>query len=304
MSEASEPTHDEAHEQHAPTHDLRTLPNFRPRRFAWELARDAAMRWAVVGAVVLLMVGLFVFEAGGSVVSLIAAVVVIGAWIGMSLVSAKVTRDLPMLTAMVDSDPATAEDALVELLERKPLLRWLRLLLYHRLAAVRHHQGRHTEAATICRAVLAHPLGPAEPARAHLLLLLTESSLAVGDVYGAYHALLGLHATPLSLIEALQRLALQTRYESLIGADEAALWALEHKMALAELMPAPQCGSLHALWARSHDRLRADTGGGDYSRYLWLRAELLCSPEQFAALRQGGWGAGIVGGTPHHMTAG
>jgi len=233
-------------------------------------------------------------------VSLIAAVVVIGGWIGMSLVSAKVTRDLPQLTAMVDSNPAVAEDALVDLLERKPLLRWLRLLLYHRLAAVRHHQQRHAETVMICRGVLSYPLGPAEPARAHLLLLLTESSLAIGDVYGAYHALTGLAHAKLSLTEALQRLALQTRYESMIGADDAALWALEHKLALAELMPAVQCGSLHALWARSADR----AGRDDLAGWLWSRAELLCTPPHLDAMRQGAWGAGIVGGTPQHMTVG
>jgi len=303
MSEAPPPSSEEAH--HQPRADdeargLRILPNFNPKRFTWELSRDAAMRWAVALAVIALMVGLLVFEAGGSEVSLIAAVVVIGGWIGMSLVSAKVTRDLPELTAMVDRDPAVAEDALVELLERKPLLRWLRLLLYHRLAAVRHHQQRFAETVMICRGVLAYPLGPAEPARAHLLLLLTESSLAIGDLYGAYHALAGLAHTKLSLTEALQRLALQTRYETMIGADDAALWALDHKLSLAELMPAAQCGSMHALLARSADR----AGRDDLAGRLWSRAELLCTPPHLDAMRRGAWGTAIVGGTPQHMTVG
>jgi len=300
MSEATEQNQQAPEQDADASRDLRILPNFNPKRFAWELARDAAMRWVVVVAVVLLMVGLFVRDAGGSVVSLIAAVVVIGGWIGMSLVSAKVTRDLPELTAMVDRDPAVAEDALVELLERKPLLRWLRLLLYHRLAAVRHHQQRYAETVMICRGILSYPLGPAEPARAHLLLLLTESSLAIGDVYGAYHALAGLAHAKLSLTEALQRLALQTRYEAMIGADDAALWALDHKLALAELMPAPQCGSMHALLARSADR----AGRDDLAGRLWSRAELLCAPPHLDAMRQGAWGTGIVGGTPQHMTVG
>lgn len=284
----------------AASRDLRTLGVFNPRRLTRQLGRDSAMRWAVVAAVVLMLPGLVMFDAGGSVAGLVLAVLVIGSWIGMSVVSAKVTRDLPQLTAMVDGDPDAAEDALVGLLHRKPLLRWVRLLLYHRLAAVRHHQRRYAEAAAICRSVLACPLGPAEAARAHLLLLLTESSLAIGDLPGAYHALLGLHQTRLSLTEALQRLALQTRYESLIGADDAALWALEHKLALCELMPAPQCGSLHALLARSADRL----GGGDRAKWLWARAQLLCTKPLLDAMRDGAPGVGIVGGTPDHMNLG
>ncbi len=270
------------------------IPPFDPRRFAGELRRDAALRIAALGGLFALLVMLLVLDTGGSLASLLAAVVVVLGWVGISVINARVMRELPEVSAMIDMDPDRAEAALKGLLARRPLMQWVRLTLYHRLAVIRHHQGRFVESDAICRHVLVHPLGPGESHRAHLLLLLAESALTSGDVYAAYDALGSLHALRLNLTEYLQKLALQTRYEAMIGEDQWALWALEEKVAMAELMPAPQAGAMHVLLAQSAQR----QGRTAEARWLWARAALLCHPHQLEALRAGSLGGGVVtGGT-------
>jgi len=297
--EAPEEQQDERPAQEAapsPAPQRVVVEPFEPRRFAWQIQRDLLMRIGVGVAAIGVLVALAVFDAGGSAISLAATVMVVVGWVSVSVISARVMRELPEVTALVDADPEQAEAGLSRLLARKPLMRWVRLALYHRLAAVRHHQGRFAECGAICRSVLSHRLGPAEASRSHLLLLLAEASLAAGDMLGAHAALSSLHATRMSLTEALQKLALQTRYEAAIGADDATMWALEHKVALVELMPAPQCGAVHVLLAQSADRL----GLADTAQWLWARARLLCGPEVFEALRQGQPGIGVVGGVPEY----
>ena len=46
-----------------------------------------------------------------------------------------------------------------------------------------------------------------------------------------------LRCVPLGLLESLQRLALQTRYEVAAGQHERAIWQVSEKVKMAELMP-------------------------------------------------------------------
>ncbi|MEX0655638.1 MAG: hypothetical protein WD534_13940 [Phycisphaeraceae bacterium] len=271
------------------------VPPFDPGRMRRQIAIDSLLHWL---AVLVVMAGLFVLltvmDDGGSMLNVIPVVLVLLAWMMVNLISARVSRELPRLSATIADDPPTAERRLAEHLRRRPLLRWVRLMLYHRLAMLRHRQRRFAESAAICQAVLGYSMGPAREARAHLLLLLSEASLEEHDLGSAYGALSELHRMRLSLIEALQRLALQTRYELQAGYDDAVLHRREQKVQLAELMPAPQCSAVHAMLATAADRTHAASLAG----WLWARVELLAAPEQLARLRSGEFGVELVDAMP------
>ena len=252
------------------------LPPFSPHHFAWELRIDAMLRLTVMLAVLAAAVLVFVFEAGSQVWSTVAVIAVLAVWLGVSSISARVSQALPRITAAIETDPAAAESMIADLIRRRPLLRWVRLMLYHRLAVLRHREGRFAESATICQAILEQPMGPARQVRPHLLLMLAEARLHFGDLVGTYLPLLELHHTRLGLTEFLQRVALQTRYEIASGQYEAALHRTQQKVELAELMPAPQCGAMHALLATAARHTRRH----QLEQWLRDRAELLSTPEQ------------------------
>jgi hypothetical protein len=264
---------------------------FTPERFARELWIDTALRRTVAAAAVLAIVGLALFDQSGSAVGFLVVILLVFGWIGVSTISANVWRALPTVTAMIARNPDVAEDGLARLMKRRPLMRWVRLLLYHRLAAIRHRQHRFQESAAICRAVLGEPLGPARRQRGSLLLMLAEASLQCRDMHGAYGALYELHREKLGLAERLQRLAIQTRYEVLNGHDRAALGGLRDKLMLAELMPAEHCGAMHAMLTASAKRV----GRTELADWLWRRSQLLCGPEQLDRLVRGAFAIGVVG---------
>lgn len=255
------------------------LPPFDPRRFERELWIDAAMRWTVgiVVGIGLAYLAIFGFASAEAVIGL---VLLVGAWLVIIGVSARATVDLATITAALEASPDSAESQLARALGRKPLLRPVRLLLYHRLATLRHRQRRFAEAAAIAQAVLAQPMGKAASVRPHLLLILAESRLECGDPVGTYLALSELHHTRLSLTESLQRLAVQTRYEVLMGRPDVALYRYDRKTQLAELLPAPQAGALHAMLAAA----ARDTGDAPLAEWFGRRAALLCTPDQLKRL--------------------
>ena len=283
--------HDEADEsEDASTESGRTVPPFHASQLERALALDALLRWSVV-LVVALGLGVAIYLGlGGATAAVLSVVLVMGGWLLLNVSSARVSRELPELAAMIDSDPDAAEDQLARLLRVRPLLSWVRLMLYHRLAGLRHRQQRFDESLRISAAVLHHPLGPAREARPHLLLMLSEAAIEQRDLFSAYHALHQLYLTRLSLTEALQRLALQMRYEVMCGYHGHALYRSGQKIQLAELMPAAQCGAVHAILAEA----ASQTDQSPLAQWLWQRAELLCTPDQLSELRGGGLGTGIV----------
>ncbi len=217
----------------------------------------------------------------GTLETLAGLAVVVGLWVWLATVNARVAATLPELTLAVEARPDAAEAALVRLLARRGMTRWARLMLYQRLAVLRHGQGRFAEAAAVAQLTLtaARP-GPAARGRSQLLLVLVESRLEVHDAPGAYLALVELSRTEVTLTEALQRMALRARYELLIGHDAGVLHLAEEKARLSELMPGPQCGGFHAMLALAAAR------AGDEARraHWWRRVELLCTAEQVEQL--------------------
>ena len=67
--------------------------------------------------------------------------------------------------------------------------------------------------------------------------------------------------------------------------DDAVLDDVQRKVAMSELMPAPQCGAMHAMLAVAAQRAQRRPLGD----WLHRRAELLCTQEQLAGLGGGVW---------------
>ena len=116
--------------------------------------------------------------------------------------------------------------------------------------------------------------------RAHLLLMLIDSHLQMKNLWHAYAGLIALHACRLNLSERLQLLLLQKRYEVLAGRDHAAVLNLQKTVELAEVMPAVQCGVIHAMLAASAKRL----GKQNMAKWLEKRAKLMLTEEQLSRI--------------------
>lgn len=264
---------------------VRRLPSFSPSRLQRELAFDSTLRAAALLGLFLAFFVLLSFGPGSSVLKLVLIVFMVLAWVGLNLTGARVAQSLPGLANVLENNPAAGETALVSLMNKRALPRWVRLMLTHRQAVLRHRQQNFAESSAIAQTLLTTPRpGPAASHRGPLLLLLVEARLELRDAHGAWLALVELSRTPLGLTEALQRLALRTRYELLVGQSEETLKGLEQKTRLAELMPAPQCGALHAMFATAAKH----AGRDGLHTQLRSRVELLCSEDEIVQMLEGG----------------
>ncbi|MEX2215739.1 MAG: hypothetical protein WD768_16630 [Phycisphaeraceae bacterium] len=264
---------------------LAQCPPFTAARLQRQLLIDQAMRFGLVMVIVLLLVPTMVTALTDRALAQpewtnAAMLVALAGWLGMAMINTGAARRLARATLLMDFDHERAEAELAGALKPLALNRTLRILLYQRLALLRHRQGNYAESGAICQAVLNQPLGKAEHVRVPLLLILIESRLTEGDGVAAYAGIMQLRARPIALLESLQLLALQTRYEVQLGYDDSALSRIAEKTRMAELMPAPQCGAMHAMLAAS--ARRASRAG--LAAWLRGRAELLCSSEQLRTI--------------------
>ena len=232
--------------------------------------------------------------------SLLCLVVAVSAWIAINRVTVRALRLLPRINATIELAPDTAQQQIDAGLELWPLQPAVRMLFYHRLAALRHRQQRYVESTAIVTLVLTRREGlqkslsryaengaqgsplatdgaSPDQFRAQLLLLMVDGRLRCGDELGAYLGLADLHRMVLSLPNQLQRLALQTRYEIAVGQTSHALRNLEHKLGLFELLPAGECGVMHMFLAIA----AIDQDKRSLAHRLRRRARLLCTPTQF-----------------------
>lgn len=264
---------------------------FDPTAFDAQMSIDSTIRWLMIGGALIAGLFAFVLPGLGLFSTLIAPIVLLGLWFWLTLSTARVGRSLPMIGGLLISDPAQAEARINESLGYRPVMRWARLLTYHRLASLRHLQRRFAETASICLCLLNQPMkGPAAEARPTLLLMLAEAQLEVGNLPGAYHALAHLQQTRLGLAQSLQRLAIQTRYELAVGAWGAVLNRSRAKVELAELMPPTHCAMMHGMLATAAER----GGQAKLAAWLWERTRLLAPPPLLEQLRQGAFGIGVV----------
>lgn len=264
---------------------------FEPLQFGNQIAIDELIRQAMIAVAVIVVVLMLVFPGLGVLSSLVAPGLILAIWLWLSVSTAQVGRSLTTIGPLLGTNGELAEQEIQSALRRLPVMRWARLLTYHRLAGLRHMQRRFGEAAAICLCLLNQPLkGPASTVRPHLLLMLAEAQLELGNLPGAYHALAHLQQTRLGLTESLQRLALQTRYELAVGAYDAALNRSRSKVELSELMPTPQCATMHAMLATAaHHR-----GNQKLAGWLWERTRLLTPPKLMDQFIRGQFGVSIV----------
>jgi hypothetical protein len=261
---------------------LRTVEPFDPRRLRRQMRLDIAALWAVALAVGVALVAAVQLGGASLTVGGVIVLATIVLWFAVNSISAKTWHELRHITALIDQAPDHAEDQLAAAMKRWPLQRSVRLLMHHRLAMLRHRERYFEEAAAISAAVLKYRMGNAERVRAHLLLLAAESYLITGRLEPAHTALRQLQALRLNLVESLQRMALQTRYEISAGQDDQALHALDSKIEQAELMPAAQCGALHAMFAIAARRARQTP----LADWLQRRAELICGRESLEEIAE------------------
>ena len=238
---------------------------------------DGCARWAIFISLGMSIAAGSMWE-GLELTTRLLIVLVAASWIAVSVISARVVQQLSSITELMTHDPDEAEAVLAAAIRRRPLQRSVRLLLYHRLAMLRHRQQRLGESSAICQALLGRQHGLAREVRVHLLLMLVEAHLHFHDLHTVYQGLTALHRTPLNLLELLQRMALQVRYEILAGHHRAALVQIDRRLQLAELLPAAQCGLMHLLLATAAQRA-ANT---PLATWLRSRAELLCTADQMA----------------------
>lgn len=249
---------------------LRRVSRLDAGRLARDLKVDRALGLLLLAVIVVLM-AVAAGTGGAGLWGATAVGVAFAVWMSLGLLRARSAADLQGLAHLEEMTPADADQVLAAAMQRRPLPRQVRLMLYFRLGALRYAQRRYGEAGAVCHVLLAQPLGRVEGIRPALLLMLGESRLRYGDMPGVYAVLQQLYALRLSLGEALQRLALQTRYEVAVGQDAAALADLRRKVQASELLAPEQCGQLHAVWAWAARR----QGHGELAAWLQERAELL-----------------------------
>lgn len=280
-----------------------TCPPFDPARFHQRMTMDT---WLIVAPLLAAFFVLIVMElwrdmgqtvgAGGWLVVLC----LIGLWLWTVVRSRQVMLRVPQITMLIDTAPSSAEDMLAAVLSRRVMERPLRWSLYHRLAMLRHRQGRMHEVVAIGNALLRHRIGGKSAriladqhwriritrgaaggsVRNHLLLIMTEAHLMVRDLHGMHRTLCELHRGKLSLVERLQLLALQTRYELASGYVDNVLVGSDEKVHLAEMMPASQAGAMHMMLALAAQR----AGQTEFASWLRQRARLLVTDQQLKAL--------------------
>lgn len=231
---------------------------------------------AVVGLFLLPIIGL------GSDGGMLVMFVVIGIWMVLSIRSMKGSRiaaDSPSLIAAGQFDEA--ERRIEAALRAFSLFRTVKLLSLHHLALLRHAQRRYHDAATICRALLGERLGPMSGINKQSRLILADALLEVGDLGGAYEAILGLYQHRLTLAEALNLLQIELDYQSRIGAWEQMFSNFASKVQLAELLPAPATARAQALLALAAHK----TGHEQWARFLRRRVKLLADVNELIRMR-------------------
>lgn len=259
------------------------LSTFAPWRMTLDLVVDRALWIVALVVLIFLLVGASSWTQQITTMTILAIVGAVAGWMMLNMLSARTHREVTDMAGLIEHDATSAEQYLARLMRRRPLLRWVRLLLYHRMALLRHAQGKYDESSQICRSLVERPMGQAERVRANALLTLAHARMQLEDYAGAYEAIVRLQTTPLSLLERMTLLSLRTRYELGVEQFASAVSGAYDKVQLSELMPPVLCGSLHVMLGRAAEAV------GDEQMADWMnrRAALLLTEEQLADARSG-----------------
>ena len=195
-----------------------------------------------------------------------------GVWLVLGAVSARtaaITIDVPV--AVAAGLYGLAEDRVARAVGSFCLFRAPRLIGLHQLASLRSAQDRPAETAALCRAVLNRPGAAAAGLFNGTSLLLADAGLKLNDLPTVHNCLARLWGHRVNLAESLKLLELQLDYQSRTGAWSTMAEGLEHKVEMAELMPAESAAGSQALLALAARRM----GRPAWAEWLGRRADLL-----------------------------
>jgi hypothetical protein len=202
-----------------------------------------------------------------------AFVVVFGVlWTALTFYNARgssMAADSPSLIASGQFDEA--EQEIERVIRSFWLFRSVKLLGLHHLAVLRHAQRRWRDSVLISQALLKQRLGTMPAVARTTRLMLADSLLELGDLPGAYQALMSLYSQKVTLTEAMNLLVVQLDYESRVGAWASMFQNIQYKVQLAELMPANSAARAQAMLAIAAERV----GRPDWADWLRKRVELL-----------------------------
>lgn len=255
---------------------------FDPQRFERQLAMTDFTRRALLTIFIAGYIGSYLPGFEQARYPYMAMFLAIGGWIAASFASARTARLAQHAARLAGSQapPEQTESALREVIGRFTLYRAVRLTVYQHLAMLRHRQGRFAESSAICSALLSQDDRQLTASvRTTLTMMFTEDRLQLNDLPGAYGGLASLHQQQLSMVESVQALLLELRYEAACGYDQQLLWNLPARFELIDMMPPPASAMCHRLLAGAAER----SGLRQIAAYLRNRAELLVGPEEVAS---------------------
>jgi hypothetical protein len=251
-------------------------------RFNRDLTLGRVLNIALLAAVA---VSFFFFFGGflrSGIADMMALVAFTTLWIFLGVQSMRGTRLAAGSSSLIATGQFDQAEMQIEQAMRSfSLFRTTKLMSLHHLAVLRHAQRRWTDAADLCKALLRQRLGSLTGLSRQSRLLLADSLLELGDVRGAYEALVGLYCQRLTLAEALSLLVVQLDYLWRIGAWEAMLEGLGSKLELAELTNAHNAARVGAMLALAASKL----GRKQLQEYLWRRVELLADVDELVRQR-------------------
>jgi tetratricopeptide (TPR) repeat protein len=252
-------------------------------QFRRDLTMGALLRGLLIGAAGLALLMNFLPVGHGMDGSLLLVAVGV-AWLVLSYRSARGSRIAAESPALIAAGRyEQAEEKIEQSLRSFSIFRAAKMLSLHHLALLRHSQRRWSESAILCRALLGQRLGSLQMLSKPVRLILANALLEMGDVRGAYEALIGLYRQRLSLGEAIHLLAVQLDYESRIGAWQQMFpaGAEAARVQLAELMPGEIGARAQALLALA----ALKTGRKEWAAWLRRRVEQLADVPELIAQR-------------------
>lgn len=245
-----------------------------------DLALSSVMKGLLLGAAVLITIAGPLSGIAG--IPLLVFIMVAGSWFGLNIYNARgssLAADSPSLIASGQFDEA--EQEIERVIRSFWLFRPVKLMSLHHLAVLRHAQRRFGDSVLLSQALLKQRLGGMPGIARTTRLMLADALLELGDLPGAYQALLSLYSQKVTLTEAMNLLVVQLEYESRIGAWASMFQNIQHKVQLAELMPSTAAARAQGMLALAAMRL----GKTDWAQWLGRRVELLCDINELTAHR-------------------
>lgn len=226
---------------------------FNLQQFDRQLAVSQWAKRGLIGLLAFAWAATFV-DASAGMFSLICLLGAGCGWMIANHCSAQTARQTMQIGQMLAgaAPPPAIERQLHLTMNRFTMYLSVRAALYHQMALLRRRQGRFDDVAAICAALLdVERIRLAVPVRTKVRLLMADVSLSRGDLLTAWQMLVALRTDRLSLVELMQMLELQTRYEYACGYYPLMLNDLPAKVTLAEIMPPGTGAAMHMMFAQA-----------------------------------------------------